>query len=269
MIKIVLCDDDQKVFEEVPFYINKYFQSKNNHRYEISCFDSATALINALEDEKNFDIYILDIYIGDEIGTNLAKTIRKRGVESPIIFLTTSIEHAPQSFETGTLRYLIKPLDPEKLYEAMVAAIVQVEKMNDRMVKFKTENGVESVAVNNIMCSESYGHYQYITLKDGKKSVSETPLPSCLQHLANTAGLYVLAVRILSICAMLKMYLQQMCGCTTTLKFRFQEASVQKLKMLFGISSMKVGRIKYGNNNYRIYTPAYCTRSCGHIFRQP
>ena len=169
MIKIVLCDDDQKVFEEVTFYINKYFQSKNNHRYKISCFDSATALINALEDEKNFDIYILDIYIGDEIGTNLAKTIRKRGVESPIIFLTTSIEHAPQSFETGTLRYLIKPLDPEKLYEAMVAAIVQVEKMNDRMVKFKTENGVESVAVNNIMCSESYGHYQYITLKDGKK----------------------------------------------------------------------------------------------------
>ena len=169
MIRIALCDDEQKVLDELSFCINKYAAAKNNHRYEIFCFNSATALVNALDDEKNFDIYILDVYIGDEIGTNLAKTIRKRGIESPVIFLTTSIEHAPQSFETGTLRYLIKPLDPEKLYEAMDVAIIQTEKINQRMVKFKTENGVESVAVNNIMCSEASGHYQYITLKSGEQ----------------------------------------------------------------------------------------------------
>lgn len=169
MIRIVLCDDEQKVLDEVSLYIDKYFEAKNNHRYEISSFDSVTSLINVLDDEKNFDIYILDIYIGDEIGTNLAKTIRKRGIQSPIIFLTTSIQHAPQSFETDTLRYLIKPLNIEKLYEAIDVAIVQVEKMNERMVKFKTENGVERVAVNNIICSESYRHYQYINLKNGEK----------------------------------------------------------------------------------------------------
>lgn len=169
MIRIALCDDEQKVLDEVLFYINKYFKARNNHRYEIAYFDSVSAIVNALDDEKKFDIFILDIYIKDEIGTNLAKNIRKRGIESPIIFLTTSIEHAPQSFETGTLRYLIKPLNPEKLYEALDAAIVQTEKMNERMVKFKTENGVESVTVNNIMCSESYGHYQFITLKNGEK----------------------------------------------------------------------------------------------------
>lgn len=169
MIRIALCDDEQKILDEVSLYINKYFQIKNSYRYEIYSFDSVTSLINVLDDEKNFDIYILDIYIGDEIGTNLAKTIRKRGIESPIIFLTTSIEHAPQSFETGTLRYLLKPLNIEKLYEAMDVAIVQVEKMNERMIKFKTENGVERVAVNSIMCSEAYRHYQYITLKNAEK----------------------------------------------------------------------------------------------------
>ena len=168
MIRIALCDDQQQVLDEVSYYIDKYSKVKNNHRYEVFCFDSAAALTNALEDEKNFDIYILDIYIGDEIGTELAKSIRKRGIESPVVFLTTSLEHAPQSFETGTLRYLLKPLNPEKLYEAMDAAIIMVEKMNERMVKFKTENGVESVAVNKVICSESYGHYQYISLKNGE-----------------------------------------------------------------------------------------------------
>ena len=168
MIRIALCDDETKVLDEVSFYITKYSQVKNNHRYEIFSFDSATALVNALDDDKSFDIFILDVYIGDEIGTTLAKSIRKRGIESPVIFLTTSIEHAPQSFETGTLRYLIKPLNPDKLYEAMDAAIIQAEKLNERRIKFKTENGVESVEVNNIMYSESYGHYQYITLKNGE-----------------------------------------------------------------------------------------------------
>ena len=167
MIRIALCDDEQKVLDEVSFHIDRYSQAKNNHRYEISSFNTATDLINALDDEKHFDIYILDVYIGDETGTNLAKSIRQRGIESPVIFLTTSIEHAPESFETGTLRYLIKPLNPEKLYEAMDAAILRAEKLNERMVKFKTENGVESIAVNNIMCSEANGHYQYITIKNG------------------------------------------------------------------------------------------------------
>lgn len=169
MIRIALCDDEQKVLDEVSLYINKYFQTKNEHTYEISSFNSVASLINVLDCEKNFDIYILDVYIGDEIGTNLAKTLRKRGIQSPIIFLTTSIQHAPESFETDTLRYLIKPLNTEKLYEAMDVAIVQVEKMNERMVKFKTENGVERVAVNNIMCSEAYRHYQYVTFQNGEK----------------------------------------------------------------------------------------------------
>ena len=114
MIRISLCDDEQNILDEVSQYINKYAEKKNNQVIEIVSFDSAKALRNALDDEKSFDVFILDVYIGKEMGTALAKNIRKRGIESPIIFLTTSLEHAPQGYETGTLRYLIKPLDPKK-----------------------------------------------------------------------------------------------------------------------------------------------------------
>ena len=121
-------------------------------------------------DELNtFDVFLLDVYIGDEMGTALAKDIRKRGIESPILFLTTSIEHAPESFETGTLRYLIKPLNPQRFFEAMDAAFVQVEKLGKRRIKLKTENGIESVNASRILYSESHAHYQYVTLEDGKQ----------------------------------------------------------------------------------------------------
>ena len=167
MIRIALCDDEAKILDEVSSYINKYAEKKNILGLEIFCFDSARALKSALDDEKSFDIFVLDVYIGDEMGMVLAKKIRKRGIESPIVFLTTSLEHAPESFETATLRYLIKPLDPQKLYEAMDVALIQVERTREWFIKFKTENGVKSVNASHIIYSEAHAHYQHITLLDG------------------------------------------------------------------------------------------------------
>ena len=169
MIRIALCDDEQKILDEVTQYIKKYAETKNNPGLEVFCFDSARALKSALDDKNAFDIFVLDVYIGEEMGTALAREIRKRGIESPIIFLTTSLEHAPESFETSTLRYLIKPLDPQKLYEAMDVALIQVERTRARFIKFKTENGVERINASLILYSEAHAHYQYITLEDGKQ----------------------------------------------------------------------------------------------------
>ena len=169
MIRIVLCDDESDVLDEVSLHIKKYAEKKSNINIEIVRLDSAKKLKNALDEGNTFDIFLLDVYIGDEMGTVLAKEIRKKGIESPIVFLTTSLEHAPQSFETGILRYLIKPLNLDKFYEAMDIAIKQAEKVKERLIKLKTENGVESVNANQIMYSESHAHYQYITLEDGKQ----------------------------------------------------------------------------------------------------
>ena len=169
MVRIALCDDEFRILDDVSQYIKKYAEKKNSQDLEVFCFDSARALNSALEDNSTFDIFVLDVYIGDEMGTALAKSIRKRGIESPIIFLTTSVEHAPESFETSTLRYLIKPLDPQKFYEAMDAAFLQAEKVGERLIKLKTENGVERINANLILYSEAHDHYQYVKLNNGRQ----------------------------------------------------------------------------------------------------
>ena len=167
MIRIAICDDEKKILDEVEGYIKNYAEKENDLDIEVFRFDSAKTLISAIEDGKSFDVFVLDVYIGDEMGTALASDIRKFGIESPIIFATTSLEHAPQSYETGTLRYLIKPIDPGKFYEAMGVAIAQAEKVGQRLIKFKTENGLESVNASHIMCSEAHDHYQYVTMYNG------------------------------------------------------------------------------------------------------
>ena len=169
MIQIAICDDEKAILDEVSGYIKDYAENKGDLDLEVFRFDSARTLISTLEDGKTFDIFVLDVYIGDEMGTELADCIRKNGIESPIIFATTSIEHAPQSYETGTLRYLIKPINPRKFYEALDAALIQVKRIEDRFLKFKTENGVASVNANHILYSEARDHYQYLRQDDGEE----------------------------------------------------------------------------------------------------
>ena len=135
-----------------------------------------------------FDIFILDVYIGKDMGTALARDIRKMGIESPIVFLTTSLEHAPESFETGTLRYLIKPVRIAKFYEAMDVALATAEKVGERFVKFKTESGVESVDVCSITCSEAHGHYQYLTLENGNQLRVRTTVAELYETLVRHSG---------------------------------------------------------------------------------
>ena len=169
MIRIAVCDDEKKILDEVSGYIKSYSQNKGEAEIEVFTFDSVISLMGALEDGHSFDVFILDVYIGDAIGTELARNIRKRGIESPIIFATTSLEHAPESYEMGTLRYLLKPISPQKLYEALNVAILNAEKIGQNLIKLKTENGVESINASHVIYSEAHAHYQYVTLEDERR----------------------------------------------------------------------------------------------------
>ena len=187
MLRIALCDDEQKILNDVSLYIKGYAE-KTGCNIESICFSTAPSLISAIEDGASFDVFILDVYIGNDMGTLLAKSIRKLGIENPIIFLTTSIDHAPESLETDTLRYLLKPLNLNKFYEAMDVALAKAQKAGDRLIKFKTDSGMENVNVNHIMCSEVRGHYQYVTLENGKQLRVRMTVSELYETLSNKGG---------------------------------------------------------------------------------
>ena len=189
-MRIAICDDETIILDEVSSYIKKYSKLCGKSELEVFPFNSASSLLNSIDNGALFDIFVLDVYIGKEMGTALAKNIRERGIESPIIFLTTSVEHAPQGYETGTLRYLIKPLEPEKFYEAIDAACLQTEKLQSKLIRFKTENGIESINANNIMYSEAHDHYQYIKLDNGQTIKVRTTVSELYALLAKNDGFF-------------------------------------------------------------------------------
>ena len=189
-MKIAICDDETIILDEVSSYIKKYSEQSGKSEIEVFPFNSVSSLLNNIDNGALFDIFMLDVYIGDEMGTTLAREIRAREIDSPIIFLTTSVEHAPQGYETGTLRYLIKPLEPEKFYEAIDAACLQAEKLQSKLIRFKTENGIESINANNIMYSEAHDHYQYIKLDNGQTIKVRTTVSELYALLAKNDGFF-------------------------------------------------------------------------------
>ena len=201
MIKIAICDDETIILDEVLSYIKKYSKLCGKSELEVFPFSSASSLLNSIDNGALFDIFMLDVYIGDEMGTELAREIRRKGIESPIVFLTTSIEHAPESLETGTLRYLIKPLKPEKFYEAMDVAYAQAEALSNKFIKLKTDNGNKSVNVSRIIFTEAHGHYQYLTLVDGsmlRVRITVTELFDMLENMGDfirCGSAYIINVR--------------------------------------------------------------------------
>ena len=80
-----------------------------------SCFDGEEALYYL--EHTEYDAAILDIMMPKQDGLSVLKTIRKKGLELPVMFLTAkdSIPDRVLGLDSGADDYLIKPFDFDEL----------------------------------------------------------------------------------------------------------------------------------------------------------
>ena len=108
-IKILIADDEPDIIEIISFHLMK------------AGFDIATARdgSEAIEKAKQFepDCIILDVMMPYKDGYTLAKEIRDKNKEVPIVFLTAKSmkEDVLKGYKVGADDYLNKPFDSEVL----------------------------------------------------------------------------------------------------------------------------------------------------------
>ena len=109
-MRIAVCDDDRAIREELFRLIQKQVPEADIMEYQ-----SGEELINA---RGNFDIYFLDIEMGEVSGMDIARRIREQEdngrQRSIIIFVTGYREYMEAAFDVNAFHYLIKPIDTEK-----------------------------------------------------------------------------------------------------------------------------------------------------------
>lgn len=82
----------------------------------IDVLDSVEASISWLKSHPHPDVILSDIHLADGICFNIYSSVQ---VDCPIIFTTAYEKYAIQAFEVNSIDYLLKPVQKERLVQAM------------------------------------------------------------------------------------------------------------------------------------------------------
>lgn len=121
---IYICDDVEQDRIRLLHSLKKYSDMLEAEYavsgVNIAAFESADALIKAFRTKKEKpDLIFLDIYMQGKDGMEAAKILRNAGCTAGLIFVTSSDEHAIESYDVDALYYLKKPYTKERLLSAL------------------------------------------------------------------------------------------------------------------------------------------------------
>ena len=112
-VSIAICDDTAEDIAILSEALYAY-----DHSFDIVSYTDGQTLIDDFLDCKHtIDILFLDIYMPGLSGMSVAAELRRRDIQSPIIFLTTSTDHALEAFGVGATQYLVKPYQKNAFFE--------------------------------------------------------------------------------------------------------------------------------------------------------
>ena len=168
MLKIAICDDEKEFCDSADRLLKLYMEEKAVP-FQADIFNIPSELVDMTEKGAIYDIYLLDIYMPGITGMSIATELRSRNVKSPIIFLTSSTDHALEAFGVDATHYLLKPYTKDNFYVGMDKAMQSITSHKDDSIVFKVDNEYRSILISRIIYCEAEDKYQRFYLENGEK----------------------------------------------------------------------------------------------------
>lgn len=146
----------------------------------LSVYESAKALLTAIQGGAQFHILLLDVMMDGLDGMEFAAALRKLGDNTAIVFMSTNREMALRGYEVSAVRYLAKPLREEQLREALLYCYKTF--CEKKEILLPTEKGQSKLAPSSILYVESWERGARLQLTGGpiETSVRISELASML-----------------------------------------------------------------------------------------
>lgn len=126
-----------------------------------------------VSDLATFDAFFLDIYIDGQTGIDLANHLKKEIKDPWIVFLTSSQEEAVEAFKLGAAHYLLKPIDPKTLEEAL-RRIKEGVARKDKRIVLESKGGFQPILLSDLIYVESFGNVKDFKTANGVISVRKS-----------------------------------------------------------------------------------------------
>lgn len=114
-MRIAICDDEKESIYITKRYTEEFFKD-NNIKCEIKQFTTAEKL---LAEKDNFNLYLLDIEMGNINGIQVGEILRSRGDMTPIVYITNYVDYWRRAYLVHAFEFLEKPLDRDCIYRVL------------------------------------------------------------------------------------------------------------------------------------------------------
>lgn len=167
-MKIAICDDSLRDLSKIEKLLLAYQDCHTSTPFEIQKYSDASQLSSKILDNELVDIYILDMIMMPITGIDLGRQLRSLGNESAIIYITTSDDFALQAYDVHAVRYLLKPIQEEKFFEALHYALAYTKTKTEAVYLLKTKEGLIPIPYSKIEFIENASRTLEVHLNDGK-----------------------------------------------------------------------------------------------------
>lgn len=167
-MKIILCDDERQIHEDIRAYAAQYTQKKSIVIQLEDCY-SAEELIELGE---HGDAVLLDIDMPGMDGIEAARILRKENRKLTIVMLTGKRERFKEAFMIGAVRFVTKPVEADELFEAL--DYVTLSSAGQEFLKVRYNGSECEIMQRNICVIEAKSDYLEIYSKDRRYESRET-----------------------------------------------------------------------------------------------
>lgn len=148
---ICICEDNAMERKYLYKLLTREIE-KRSWDCRISQFSCGSDFINSL-DQEEYDLVFMDIFLGDCSGVDAAAKLKEKDSEVSLIFTTNSPDFYKDGFDVGALHYLLKPVKPEELSEALNRCARLVGSAS-RMLTVMSHGVERKIAIPQIMYIE-------------------------------------------------------------------------------------------------------------------
>ena len=168
-MNFVICDDDKADAGRLRALLEKYCK-ESGISLNIYEFNSGGEQLSAINND--IDVIFLDINMDDMDGLTIAKRIREKMEEVPIILVTAFMSYALDGYKVRASRFLLKD-DLDNTFTECMDDIMKEIRRKSKIIVLDCVEGEVRIKANDIIMIETSGHKNIICLKERRYQIYE------------------------------------------------------------------------------------------------
>jgi len=147
MINYIIIEDEPQAVTLLKSIVEAHYNEMNF----LGSFDKVSVAANFIRNNK-IDFVFLDVQLNGELGIDIANYLSKEELNFEIIFTTAHNGFAIEAFALSALDYILKPIVPERLVEALQRVLKRKNSSHEQLKilqQLTADTSVEQIVLSN------------------------------------------------------------------------------------------------------------------------